>query len=128
MPRYCFLLPAGALLTSVLAAQAPPGTDIYVASLTHAGAALKVGAPVNVTLRPGYDNQPFFTVDGRSFYYTSARGGQTDIYRYDLASASARQITDTPRVNIPPRRCQTGNIFRWSGSSAIPPSGSGPSP
>ena len=102
MPRPCFPLPAGALLTSVLAAQAPPGTDIYVASLTHAGAALKITAPVNVTSRPGYDNQPFFTADGRSFYYTSARGGQTDIYQYDLASASARQITDTPESEYSP--------------------------
>jgi hypothetical protein len=102
MPRYCFLPSAGVLLTSVLAAQTPPGTDIYVASLTHSRTALKIGAPVNVTLRPGYDNQPCFTEDGRSFYYTSARGGQTDIYVYELASGSARQVTDTPESEYSP--------------------------
>jgi WD40 repeat protein len=70
-----------------------------------------VGTPVNVTDRSGYDNQPFFTVDGRSFYYTSAREGQTDIYRYDFASASARQLTDTPESEYSPTPMPDGQHF-----------------
>jgi hypothetical protein len=101
----------GVLLSSALAAQAPPGTDIYVASLSHAGATLKLGAPANVTSRPGYDNQPFFTADGRSFYFTSARSGQTDIYRYDFASASSRQVTDTPESEYSPTPMPGGQHF-----------------
>ncbi len=31
------------------------------------------GQPVNLTDRNGYDNQPFFSPDGRSFFYTSYR-------------------------------------------------------
>jgi len=86
---------------SPLVAQAP-GTDIYVAPLTRSGGVLKVGAPVNVTARAGYDNQPFFTPDGLSLYYTSARGGQSDIYRYDFAGARSVPITTTPESEYSP--------------------------
>src|SRR5258708_16942898 len=46
---------------------------------------VSVGVPVNVTARPGYDNQPFFLPNGRAFLYTSIReDSQADIYRYDI--------------------------------------------
>jgi Tol biopolymer transport system component len=35
-------------------------------------------------------------------YYTSQRGGQTDIYRYDFASAAAVQVTRTPENEYSP--------------------------
>ena len=87
--------------TGALGAQAP-GTDIYVAPLTRQGGALTVGTPVNLTARAGYDNQPFFTPDGKSFYYTSGRGSQTDIYRYDFASKSSVAVTTTPESEYSP--------------------------
>ncbi len=61
-------LPAGNVLilmgltavTGELAAQdAPPGTDIFLVDLSQLSA-----PPVNLTRRPGYDNQPFFSADG----------------------------------------------------------------
>ena len=79
-----------------------PGTDIYVASLTRQGGVLTVGTPVNVTARAGYDNQPFFTPDGKGFYYTSGRGSQTDIYRYDFANSSSVPVTATPESEYSP--------------------------
>ena len=51
-----------------------------------------VGAAVNVTNRPGYDYQPSFSPDGGTMYFTSQRDGQTDIYRYDVASGIGRTI------------------------------------
>ena len=81
---------------------AQSGTDIYLAPLTRSGAALHVGTPVNLTARPGYDNQPAFSLDGRSVYYTSARAGQTDIYRYDLGSGHTRPVTATPESEYSP--------------------------
>ena len=75
-----------ALLAAPLAAQAPPGTDIFLIPLSGTGGTLKTGVPRNITARAGYDNQPFFSPDGRSLYYTSQREGQTDIYRYDLGA------------------------------------------
>src|SRR6185436_5306783 len=101
-----FLLPAASL-----AAQAPPGTDIFVMSLDHKGAALILGPAVNITARPGYDNQPFFTLDGASIYYTSQRGGQTDIYRYDLAAATSSQVTRTTQNEYSPTITPGGKHF-----------------
>jgi len=82
---------------SLAGGQASPGTDIFLAELRARGAGdrVEVGAPVNVTHRPGYDNQPFFTPDGRGFLYTSVTDGQADIWRYDLAAARSVQLTKT---------------------------------
>jgi dipeptidyl aminopeptidase/acylaminoacyl peptidase len=55
------------------------------------------GRPINITKRPGYDNQPSFTPDSRSVLYTSTRDdGQSDIYRYDIAPATTTRVTTTP--------------------------------
>ena len=75
-------LAAVLLLASPLAAQAAPGTDIWLMPLHQQGGARPgVGPAVNLTVRAGYDNQPFFSPDGKSVYYTSQRDGQTDIFR-----------------------------------------------
>ena len=91
----------GLVLSSTLAAQAP-GTDIYVASLSRSNGTLKVGVQANVKARPGYDNQPFFSADGKSLYYTSGREGQTDIYRYDFAASQSVPVTNTPESEYSP--------------------------
>ena len=77
--------------------QGPPATDIYVAELHVANRRVTIGTPVNVTARPGYDNQPFFVPDGRGFLYTSIHDdGQADIYRYDFERQASIQLTATP--------------------------------
>jgi imidazolonepropionase-like amidohydrolase len=97
------VIPLGLLaLAASLAAQGPPGSDIYLATLARSGGALQVGTPVNLTARAGYDNQPSFSPDGRSLYYSSARNGQTDIYRYDFASARSFAVTATPESEYSP--------------------------
>src|SRR4051812_17492004 len=57
-----------------------PSTDIYLYQLSrgllHRGRRL-----VNLTNRPGYDNQPSFV--GSTLYYTSVRDGQADIYKFE---------------------------------------------
>ncbi|MGQ0704155.1 MAG: hypothetical protein ACT4PM_13570 [Gemmatimonadales bacterium] len=84
------------------AVQAPPGTDIYLVPLARRGAELRAGTPVNLTARAGYDNQPSFSPDGRSLYYTSAREGQTDIVRYDLDSRRTTQVLSTSESEYSP--------------------------
>jgi len=98
--------PAALFAIAVLAASAPtlvraqakpPSTDIYLAPLTIAGGKITVGTPVNVTNRPGYDNQPSFTPDSRALLFTSVRGdAQADIYRYDLRTKATSRVTTTP--------------------------------
>jgi hypothetical protein len=82
---------------SLHAQAGPPSTDIYLAPIRIAGSKITVGAPVNVTNRPGYDNQPSFTPDSRGILFTSVRGdAQADIYRYDLRTKATSRVTTTP--------------------------------
>lgn len=85
------------------AAAAPPDTEIFLAPFSSGPGAV-VGAPVNITSSPGYDNQPSFTPDGTGILFTSVRGGgtQTDIYRYDIASAQTARVTSTPESEYSP--------------------------
>ena len=97
------------LAFAVLQAQAPPDTEIFLAPLSVTAGRITVGKPVNISSRPGYDNQPSFTPDGAAILFTSARSRlvsapvegappaspQTDVYRYDMASRAVTQVTDT---------------------------------
>jgi len=95
-----------------LQANAPPATDIYVADLRVADRRVTVGTPVNVTARPGYDNQPFFLPSGRAFLYTSIRqDGQADIYRYDLEKKTSAQLTQTRESEYSPTPLPKGAGF-----------------
>jgi len=100
------------LWIALLVLQAPPATDIYVAELRVTDRRVSVGAPVNVTARPGYDNQPFFLRDGRSFLYTSVHeDGQADIYRYDLDRKISVRVTATPESEYSPTPLPKGAGF-----------------
>lgn len=75
----------------------PPTTDIYLARLRVEHGTVLLGPPVNITNRPGYDNQPSFTPDSKSILFTSVReDAQADIYRYDLRSRAITRVTATP--------------------------------
>ena len=80
----------------------PPATDVYLADLRVVQGRVSVGAPVNVTNRPGYDNQPAFLPDGRSLLYTSVRDSQADIYRYDVEQRTHRAVTRTRESEYSP--------------------------
>ncbi|MFN8346606.1 MAG: serine hydrolase [Spirosomataceae bacterium] len=72
-----------------------PDTDIYLTDLKGKAGAMTVGKPVNVTKRPGYDNQPSFTPDGKKLLYTQQANGQTDIWTYDLEKKTNTTLTKT---------------------------------
>ena len=100
------------LWIALLVLQAPPATDIYVAELRVADRRVSVSSPVNVTARPGYDNQPFFLPNGRSFLYTSVHeDAQADIYRYDLERKISVRVTATPESEYSPTPLPEGNGF-----------------
>ena len=82
---------------------APPTTDIFLVDVLKRGGQLALGTPINITFRPGYDNQPSFTPDGKSLLFTSQREGeQTDIYRYELATRFTAPITKTAESEYSP--------------------------
>ncbi len=76
----------------------PRDSDILIADLSTSASGLPtIGAPVNITQRPDYDNQPHFTPDGSGLWYTAndAQSGQSDIWRYDFASGRVTRITQS---------------------------------
>lgn len=77
-------------------AAAQGSTDIYLAPLSMQNGRPVIGAPINLTNRAGYDNQPSFTPDSRAILYTSTREDkQSDIYRIDIASKAITRVTMT---------------------------------
>lgn len=100
-----------ALLVLQAPPNAPPAPDIYVAELRVSHRRVSVGTPVNVTARPGYDNQPFFLPDGAAFLYTSVRDSQADIYRYDFSSKTSTQVTATRESEYSPTPLPDGKGF-----------------
>ena len=73
---------------------APPAPDIYLAPIRAERGDVSVGAPFNITVRPGYDNQPAFFSDGSAVLFTSVRDDvQADIYRYDITTRQTSRVT-----------------------------------
>jgi hypothetical protein len=92
--RHTVLLVLTAAATA--AGQAPSNPEIYLMPLSVRGATVTVGTPVNITNRPGYDNQPSFTADGRELYFTSVRAdSQADIYKYHVEAKTTERVTKT---------------------------------
>jgi hypothetical protein len=80
----------------------PPASDIFIVEVkTDRKGESKFGEPKKITEVAGYNNQPFFMPDG-SILYTSFRGKQTDIYRYDVGSGATTQVTNTPESEYSP--------------------------
>lgn len=75
---------------------AAPPPDVYLVSVTLDRETPKVGMPLNITDRAGYDNQPSFTSDQKGVFFTSVRDdAQADIYRYDIATKQTTRVTTT---------------------------------
>lgn len=93
-------------------AAAPPAPDIVLAELSGSGTTLTLSNPRNVTDRPGYDNQPAFTPDGRFLLYTQGEAnGRTDVLRLDLTTGAREPVAPTPEQS--------------EYSALVPPDGSG---
>jgi dipeptidyl aminopeptidase/acylaminoacyl peptidase len=110
------------LLALALLQTAPPDTEIFLATLSTASGRVTLGAPVNISNSPGYDNQPSFTPDGRSILFTSVRGDRkpdptntaatgSDIYRYDVATQQVTRVTETPESEYSPIVTPDGQHF-----------------
>jgi hypothetical protein len=73
-----------------------PGTDIWLFELKAVKASRVAVNGKNITLRPGYDNQPFFHPDKAVVYYSSAQDdGRTDIKEYDIKTGRFSLVTQT---------------------------------
>ena len=104
-------VPARAQTPSVSPTPAPPSSDIFIVDLKIKDGELKFGRPVKVTAVVGYNNQPSFLPNGRSIFYTSIRGKQADIYRYEIHSGETTQVTNTPEGEFSPTLMPDGKTF-----------------
>lgn len=87
---------ASLAMPAASALQAQGGTDIWVVELRGQGSALEVGQPRNLTRRPGYDNQPQFTPNGRALLYTRIDStGRSDTWRIDIAGGRHNWLSNT---------------------------------
>ena len=107
------------------AAQAAPATEIFLAPfeetegrttrivfLVFSSVGVSAGKAINISNNPGYDNQPFFLPDSSGLLFSSNRDGrQTDIYRYDIATKSVTQVTQTPDNEYSPTITPDGRTF-----------------
>ena len=75
----------------------PPGTDIYLLSMSGGLASLKSAKPSRVSVAPGYDNQPNFSPDGQWILFAANRDGkQSDIFAFEWRHGTITQLTQTP--------------------------------
>lgn len=101
-----------------------PGTDIHIFALDWRDGRPVLGAAMGGVIRPGYDNQPFFTPDGGGLLYTAGdESGETDIWRLELASGETAPITRTPGESeysprVPPGEGALSYIFQPPGGYA----------
>lgn len=92
--------------------QAPPATEVFLAPLTIGASGVAVGAPVNISNNPGYDNQPSFLPDSSAVIFTSNRDGkQNDIYRWDIANRQLVELTHTAENEYSPLVSPDGKSF-----------------
>lgn len=87
-------LPTDSSPEDSIAAEAP-GSELFLAPLDSTEDGLELDAPVRLTERPGYDNQPAFALDGSSLLWTSIREGQADIYRREGREAIDEEDGET---------------------------------
>lgn len=85
------------MLLSTAATGQAPDADIFLVSLASSSGKLAVTGARNLTNRAGYDNQPNWSPDGSTLFFTSVREDeQADIYRLNPATASpAVRVTMT---------------------------------
>lgn len=105
------------------AAEAPPGTDIYLYALAWDGDTPTLGPAIGRIGDEGYDNQPFFTYDGGVLFTAAGETENTDIWRYDLASQALTQLTDTPNASeyspkVPPSQGDLSYLYQPPGGYA----------
>lgn len=91
------------LLWSIPALAQLPETDIYLVKMTNNGYTYHFSDFKNITNRKGYDNQPFFTPDGKELLFVSIReDNQSDVYGFSIKDSSIRKITETKESEYSP--------------------------
>ncbi|MEM7492912.1 MAG: hypothetical protein AAF296_05980 [Pseudomonadota bacterium] len=89
-----------------------PETEIFLFDYDAASPDDALSEGRNVTNRPGYDNQPFFTKESETFLYSRDDGQQTDVWEYTIGTDTHTQITATDKSEFSPTP-STDNQSIW---------------
>ena len=80
-----------------------PETDIFLCTINKNSFNYTFSKPENITDHKGYDNQPYFTSDGKKILYVSVNDNtQSDIYSFDIEAKVSKQFTDTRESEYSP--------------------------
>ncbi|HCA83204.1 MAG TPA: hypothetical protein DEP18_05405 [Flavobacteriales bacterium] len=76
-------------------------TDIWTLDIELKPDSVYFSNPQNITSgHKGYDNQPWFSPDGKYIFYTAmTEHSTTDIFRYEIEGRKSIQLTTTPRTS-----------------------------
>ena len=88
-----------------------PDTDIFLVAALGDDGEFSLGDPVNITRRPGYDNQPNFLPDGTGFLYTVIEDRQADTYRYLIRDGRSERVTASESSEFSPTPMPDGRSF-----------------
>lgn len=100
-------LSLGLLLNFLCKAQLPAGTDIFLTECKFEKGKSVFLAPINITNRAGYDNQPSFSEDGQFIFYSAVKeNNQADIFYYSIPQKTTTRITNTSESEYSPRVSQ----------------------
>lgn len=80
------------LLSFTVIAAEPPNHDIVLFKLGQHKDKLVVSEPRIVAESPGYDNQPSFSKDGGSIYFTRMEKGNADMWHWQQESGKASKL------------------------------------
>lgn len=100
-----------ALVTGWRALAQLPQTDIFLARVEVKNKLLKISKTENITNRKGYDNQPFFSPDGKTIYYSAeAEDNRVHVSAYNIRSKKSVQLTRTNTSEYSPMLAPDGTI------------------
>lgn len=81
-------------LLAATATQAQLDVDVWIGDLAWQEGRLVAGNLVNISQRPGYDNQPAFFPDQQMLAYTTAGAAEIHAVLYDLATGTATPLPE----------------------------------
>ncbi|TQV84492.1 TolB family protein [Aliikangiella coralliicola] len=76
--------------------------DIVVFQLDANGGELRIKEPVMVATSPGYDNQPYFSEDSATLYFTRMLDENADIWKWSEKQKQSTRMTRTPESEFSP--------------------------
>jgi hypothetical protein len=100
------------LFSSLLAFGQIPETDIWLFKIEKKEGKYLASKPLNVTNRSGYDNQPTFSLDGKSILYVLIDStNQADIYQYSISKKTSVNLTKSQVSEYSPTIIPSGLGF-----------------